>query len=92
MALQHVNPIYRLSTEDLNTVTATGTYHQPSNRDATTARHYPDKWAGLLEVHNSGGSMLYQRYTQYTDHLAVYVRGYYDLTNTWSAWKQITLT
>lgn len=78
--------IYRLSTENLDTVTTTGTYHQPQNRDASTVNNYPEGTAGLLEVQDSGHRMGYQRYTCYNSG-NVYYRGSYD--GQWKAWKRL---
>ena len=77
-----------LSTEDLDTKTIPGKYHQPSTANATTARHYPTTCAGLLEV-SSGYT--YQRYTTYNGGLdRVFVRGYYSTS--WGAWSELAKT
>jgi uncharacterized coiled-coil DUF342 family protein len=73
---------------DLNTITTSGVYHQPTNANATTALNYPTTNAGMLEVYTSG-SMTYQTYTRY-DTGVKYTRSYYN--GTWYAWKQLVDT
>ena len=51
-----------LTTEDLNTVTTIGIYHQPSDANATLANNYPDTRAGTLEVIERSGFLI-QEYT-----------------------------
>lgn len=74
-----------LGTVDLNTVTASGVYHQNANANATSAPNYPVGQAGMLEVLESG-SFLYQRYTSYQVGNEVYTRSRY--AGTWSAWEK----
>ena len=77
-----------LSTEDLDTRTTPGKYHQPSTANATALRHYPIVCAGLLEV-SSGYT--YQRYTTYNGGLdRVFVRGYY--ISSWGVWTELAKT
>ncbi|WP_376742169.1 GDSL-type esterase/lipase family protein [Ensifer canadensis] len=55
-------PRTNLTTEDLDTMTATGLYRQPLDANATLARHYPDTRAGTLEVVGIGDYIV-QTYT-----------------------------
>jgi uncharacterized coiled-coil DUF342 family protein len=68
---------------DLNTITSTGTYHQPTNANASSGTNYPAASAGMLEVYSSS-SMTYQRYTVYNTGV-VYTRAIYNGTP--SAWR-----
>ena len=76
-----------LTTEDLNTITATAVYHQGTNANATSARNYPSTVAGKLEVW-SIGLMTYQEYTDYTSNGAVWRRSKYS-SNAWYGWKRM---
>lgn len=88
MALRKISgPVTELGREDLNTITRTGVYVQPRNRDAKNAANYPISVAGLLEVHN-GGSFVFQRYTGYKD-FGIYTRSYYGYEGKWSPWRKI---
>jgi hypothetical protein len=69
---------------DLNTITSTGTYHQPTNANASSGTNYPVASGGMLEVYSSS-SMTYQRYTVYNTGV-VYTRAIYNGTP--SAWRQ----
>lgn len=81
------NEIIRLTdAEDLDYVTTQGVYHQPRVVDADLARHYPEKTAGLLEVHDPDGRMVYQRFTCFRSG-NMYYRGSYD--KVWEPWKKI---
>lgn len=51
-----------LSNEDLDSISTSGLYRQLSDANATTANHYPDTRAGILEVKNIGG-LIIQEYT-----------------------------
>jgi hypothetical protein len=78
---------------DLNTLTSTGTFHQPANANATLALNYPVAKAGFLQVlaQNTGTSMIVQYYTNYGyagGELETYRRGQYS-TNSWSPWRQL---
>lgn len=77
--------VIELGTEDLDTVTQTGLYHQSANAEASSASHYPDGTAGLLEVVN-GGNMVYQTYTVYNHVGQVYRRTKYG--SAWYGWRQ----
>lgn len=72
---------------NLNTLIATGRYHQNSNANATTALNYPTTKAGLLKVYNDG--YIYQEYHCY-DNSGVYVRTKYG--ETWYAWIRLYTT
>lgn len=88
MALRKISgPVTELATQDLNTITRTGTYVQTSNNDARNSANYPRDVAGLLEVY-TGGNFTFQRYTAYKD-FGVYTRSYYGYEKTWSPWKRI---
>ena len=69
---------------DLNTLTATGRYHQGSSANATTALNYPTTKAGLLKVYNDG--YVYQEYHCF-DNSAAYRRTLYN--GTWYAWTTL---
>ena len=88
MALKRISqPVTELSTEDLNTVTRTGVYVQPRNRNARTAGNYPVPAAGLLEVHTLGG-FIFQRYTAYESN-GIFTRSYYNYRDAWEPWTRI---
>ena len=88
MALKRIStPVTELGSEDLNTVTRTGVYVQPRNRDAENAANYPISRAGLLEVHTLRG-FTFQRYTAYKD-FGVYTRSYYGYEGEWSPWRKL---
>lgn len=72
--------------ENLDNVTTQGVYHQPLLKDAAIERNYPEKTAGLLEVHDPDGRMVYQRYTCFRSG-NMYYRGSYD--KVWEPWKKI---
>jgi hypothetical protein len=69
---------------DLNTITSTGTYHQPTNANASSGSNYPAASAGMLEVY-AASSMVYQRYTIYNSG-QVYTRAIYNGTT--YPWRQ----
>lgn len=73
---------------DLNDVTSTGTYRQNFVVKAKTELNYPSGQAGLLEVFNPDGSMVYQRYTEFWKNSLVWIRGAYR--KEWSPWVSIT--
>lgn len=83
-------PVTRLGTENLDTVTRTGTYIQRVSNNATTARNYPVGLAGYLEViHDQpSGAALYimQRYTEYRSR-SIWVRTHYN--GTWYEWEKV---
>lgn len=72
---------------NLNTVTKTGVYHQTLSVNASTDLNYPTGLAGLLEVQNPDGAMVYQRYTVYQSR-DVYWRGFYS--KSWGEWKRVS--
>ena len=76
-----------LDDADLNDVTSTGTYRQNFVVKAKTELNYPSGQAGLLEVFNPDGSMVYQRYTEFGDNNKIWTRGSYR--KSWSKWKQV---
>jgi hypothetical protein len=71
---------------DLNTMTTTGKFQQPSNVNATLLLNYPvANAAGLLEVSTG---YTYQRYTTYQQAGdRTFVRGYYP--STWNPWVEL---
>lgn len=83
-----------LGTEDLNTITAPGLYHQGSSASATTARNYP-AWglsAGFLRVLDRGGSQpddfWYQTYTVFKNGGGqTFARSAYQ--GTWGPWREM---
>lgn len=77
-----------LDDADLNDVTSTGTYRQNFVVKAKTELNYPSGQAGLLEVFNPDGSIVYQRYTEFWKNSLVWIRGSYK--KEWSPWVSIT--
>lgn len=76
---------------NLNNITEPGVYWQPTSARATLALNYPATDAGLLEVFNSNGSHIWQRYTMFGSlSNKVYMRAFYLFENTWSAWSLTT--
>ncbi|HAT1243373.1 TPA: hypothetical protein I8V59_001607 [Corynebacterium striatum] len=73
---------------DLNTVTATGAYHQSLTANAQNGKNYPIGQAGLLEVFNPDSSMTYQRYTVYGNYNKVFTRCLYN--SAWSKWEELS--
>ena len=73
--------------EDLNTKTTPGLYHQNSNADAGTGTNYPAAQAGMLYV-MVGEGFYYQTYQTYggAGTNRFFHRGYYNTT--WSAWEE----
>ena len=89
VALKRISqPLTELgSSEHLDNLTTTGTYHQAYSRNADTERGYPEANAGLLEVTSPPDvSMIYQRYTVYNSR-AMYFRGFYG--SSWGPWKKV---
>lgn len=74
------------ASQDLNTYTSTGMYHQNSNADAGTGTNYPLAVAGVLTVKADEG-FIYQEYQTYKDYGQQYRRQYYN--GAWSAWSEI---
>lgn len=76
----------QLSTEDLDSIKKTGFYKQDNNSNATTARHYPENKAGVLEVYPSvyGYMQVYRIY----DNLRVYARNMAS-NGTWGNWARL---
>lgn len=72
----------QLVSEDLDTLKTAGVYHQTSNANATTERHYPENKAGSLIVTISAGVL--QTYHCYNSS-SVYTRGQYS-TGGWTTW------
>lgn len=72
--------------DNLDFIEETGTYHQPLISKALPERNYPEKTAGLLEVHNPNRRMTYQRYTCFQSG-SMYYRGSYD--KEWKPWKKV---
>ena len=88
MGLRKISgPVTELGSEDLNTITRTGVYVQPRNRDAENAANYPISRAGLLEVHTLGG-FTFQRYTAYESN-GIFTRSYYNYRDVWEPWTRI---
>lgn len=89
MALKRISqPITPLDgTEHLDTLTANCTYHQAMVVNSTAEMGYPvDRVAGLLEVHNPDGNMVYQRFTEFWSG-RVWHRGCYR--GEWKPWVEI---
>ena len=88
MALKKISgPITPLGgTEHLDTITRTGVYHQDFTVSATAELGYPERRAGLLEVHNPATDAVYQRYTTIWSG-DVYYRGAYR--GKWGPWRKI---
>lgn len=80
-----VTPTALGTTDDLNTKTTPGLYHQASNANAGTGTNYPAALAGLLTVYTSG-LYYYQTYQAYGTSNRKFFRGYYN--STWSSWKE----
>lgn len=81
---KYVDPTI-LGSQNLDSMTVTGDYHQNNNTGATAALNYPTTRAGLLEVRNpSGASMIYQRYSTYGSEQGLYTRTKYN--SAWTAW------
>ncbi|WP_419852118.1 hypothetical protein [Actinobacillus pleuropneumoniae] len=74
-----------LATSNLNDVMIPGIYGQALDREATSARNYPEAQAGSLIVSLSAYEVQ-QEYTTYSSRNK-YVRGRNN--NTWGAWKRI---
>lgn len=71
---------------DLNTMTATGWYHQNTNANASGGTNYPTPLAGLLKVHTDG-AMTYQQYQTYGGSTELYFRSCFS--GTWGAWRKV---
>ncbi len=71
---------------NLNSYTATGLYHQPSNANAASGSNYPVALAGMLEV-TADGSLIYQKYTAYDSAHNVYLRTCDH--GTWYSWTRV---
>lgn len=71
---------------DLNSMTATGWYHQNTNVNASGGTNYPAAKAGLLKVHTDG-VMTYQQYQTYDSATELYFRSCGN--GTWSSWRKI---
>lgn len=87
-------PVIELgTTENLNDLTDSRTYHQAQNVEADPARNFPEARAGLLEVFNVSHvtgiyKYIYQRYTTYNG-AEVWTRTFYEPSG-WSAWRRNT--
>jgi len=68
---------------DLDTKTVTALFSQSLNSEATTALHYPEPLAGLLEVF-AYSAMIHQRYWVFNTS-KVYKRAKYS-TGAWTSW------
>lgn len=80
------------ASENLNDVTAPGSYYMNSNASATAALNYPVLLAGLLEVEAavSGNVQVVQRYTTNpTTNPRLYVRIRFAATLVWGAWFEL---
>lgn len=88
MALKRISqPINPLDgTEHLDTITQHGVYHQDFTARATAELGYPERKAGLLEVHNPSTDAVYQRYTVLWSG-DVYYRGAYR--GEWKPWRKL---
>lgn len=80
------------ASENLNDVTAPGSYYMNSNASATAALNYPALLAGLLEVEAavSGNVQIVQRYTtQPVTNPRTFVRLRFASSLTWGAWFEL---
>lgn len=87
------------ASQNLDTYTTPGVYHQNSNSNATGGTNYPAGVAGLLEVMTNGAAeasaLVYQRYTTYagsagstnTNDARTFVRSRY--AGNWAPWRQL---
>jgi hypothetical protein len=76
-----------LGTEDLNTIIASGFYHQASSSNATLENSYPvEELAGLLRVTASGNNVYQQYHTLTTNQF--FVRTSQNAGSTWFDWKE----
>lgn len=71
---------------DLNNITSTGLYHQPSTAHARNGANYPVQTAGLLRVAASS-SMVYQLYIPFGTG-TIFSRVKY--VDTWTQWKEFS--
>jgi hypothetical protein len=70
---------------DLNTIITPGIYTQNSNVEASGGTNWPAPYGGVLEVF-AINSMVWQRYTNYSQFAGVFwTRGWYT-TTAWSPW------
>lgn len=74
------------ATDDLNTYTSDGVYHQAANAGAVNGTNYPGSQAGLFLV-KSQSSMVYQLYWEYSSTGRIYYRTKYSTT--WYGWTQV---
>lgn len=84
--IKKAHEVTKLEDAHLDEVTAPGTYRQNLIAKALEERGYPEKNAGLLEVWNPDGAMVYQRYTCFQSG-SMYYRGSYR--QEWGPWKKI---
>jgi hypothetical protein len=73
---------------DLDDITVSGVYCQPSNANTSLVLNYPVAVAGRLDVFSSG-RIGFQKYTAY-DTSVVYSRSRHD--STWYPWKKLVST
>lgn len=71
--------------QNLNSYTGIGFYHQNANSQAQSGSNYPSGNAGMLTV-TADGAMVYQTYHQYSGN-AYYHRSYYN--GTWYPWRKV---
>ncbi len=74
--------VQSLSTEDLNSTTASGFYMQGISSNATTARNYPAQTAGSLEVMQSGN------FQRFSDMHSTRVWQRSRVSNEWNSWTR----
>ena len=80
------------ASENLNDITAPGSYYMNNNASATAALNYPVLLAGLLEVEAavSGNVQVVQRYTTYpVTNPRTFVRLRFTSSLTWGAWFEL---
>ncbi|WP_454669164.1 pyocin knob domain-containing protein [Achromobacter kerstersii] len=91
--VQNLAPARALgASENLNDVTAPGSYYMNSNASATATLNYPALLAGLLEVEAavSGNVQIVQRYTtQPVTNPRTFVRLRFASSLTWGAWFEL---
>ncbi|MGE6394573.1 hypothetical protein [Chryseobacterium scophthalmum] len=75
-----------LGTSDLNTIQTPGFYNQITDANATIARNYPVTLAGTLNVYRSITNGVIQ---EYTSHVGITYKRYYNGSAWASSWAQI---
>lgn len=90
IADNYIKHYINVRTQDLNDIRTGGLYAQPSNTNATTARHYPENEAcSILVIQNGANGVdgCTQICTTFASHNS-YKREYDVVSKTWSAWRR----